>query len=104
MVMDTVVERFVEQTPVTVMARLALQRALEPAWLDALFEEHRQTQYTRELLFSTTVEIMSVVAVGLRPSVHAAAKACIDHGAVRQDQPRRAWHRAGTGPGQCPAA
>ena len=76
--MDTVVERFVEQTPVTVMARLALQRALEPDWLDALFEQHRQTQYTRELLFSTTVEIMSVVAVGLRPSVHAAAKACKD--------------------------
>lgn len=78
MVMDTVVERFVEQTPITVMARLALQRALEPAWIDALFEQHRQTQYTRELLFSTTVEIMSVVAVGLRPSVHAAAKACKD--------------------------
>ena len=73
--MDTVVERFVEQTPITVMARLALQRALEPAWIDALFEQHRQTQYTRELLFSTTVEIMSVVAVGMRPSVHAAAKA-----------------------------
>jgi IS4 transposase len=30
------------------------------------------------LLFSTTVELMSVVAVGLRPSVHAAAKACKD--------------------------
>lgn len=78
MVMDTVVERFVEQTPITVMARLALQRALEPAWIDTLFEQHRQTQYTRELLFSTTVEIMSVVAVGLRPSVHAAAIACKD--------------------------
>jgi hypothetical protein len=30
------------------------------------------------LLFSTTVEIMSVVAVGLQPSVHAAAKAYED--------------------------
>ena len=78
MVMDTVLERFIEQTPITVMARLALQRALEPAWIDTLFEQHRQTQYTRELLFSTTVEIMSAVAVGLRPSVHAAAKACKD--------------------------
>ena len=76
MVMDAVVERCVEQSPVTVMARLALQRALEPAWIDELFERAGGTQYTRELLFSTTVELMSVVAVGLRPSVHAAAKAC----------------------------
>jgi len=78
MVMDAVVERCVEQSPVTVMARLALQRALEPAWVDELFERECGTQYTRELLFSTTVELMSVVAVGLRPSVHAAAKACKD--------------------------
>lgn len=78
MVMDAGVERCAEQSPVTVMARLALQRALEPAWIDDLFERERGTQYTRELLFSTTVELMSVVAVGLRPSVHAAAKACKD--------------------------
>lgn len=78
MVMDAVVERFVEQTPITVMTRLTLQHALEPGWVDAVFEQHRQSQYTRELLFSTTVEIMSVVAVGIRPSVHAAAKACKD--------------------------
>jgi IS4 transposase len=78
MIMDTVVQRFVEQTPVTVMARLTLQCALDATWIDTLFEQHRQTQYTRELLFSTTVEVMSVVAVGLQPSVHAAAKACKD--------------------------
>ncbi|MBK4738610.1 hypothetical protein [Noviherbaspirillum pedocola] len=78
MFIDAVVERCVEQSPVTVMARLALQRALEPAWIDELFERAGGTQYTRELLFSTTVELMSVVAVGLRPSVHAAAKACKD--------------------------
>lgn len=78
MVMDAVVERCVVQSPVTVMARLALQRALEPAWVDELFERECGAQYTRELLFSTTVELMSVVAVGLRPSVHAAAKACTD--------------------------
>lgn len=78
MVMDAVMKRCVEQSPVTVMARLALQRALEPAWVDDLFERECGTQYTRELLFSTTVELMSVVAVGLRPSVHAAAKACKD--------------------------
>lgn len=76
MVMDAVVKRFVEQSPVTVMARLALQRALAPEWIDALFEQQREQQYTRELLFSTAVELMSVVAVGMRPSLHAAIKAC----------------------------
>jgi hypothetical protein len=46
MVMDAVVERCVEQSPVTVMARLALRRALEPAWVDELFERECGTQYT----------------------------------------------------------
>ncbi|MEC4717605.1 IS4 family transposase [Noviherbaspirillum sp. CPCC 100848] len=60
------------------MARLTMQRALEPNWINELFEQERGLQYTRQLLFSTTVELMSVVAVGLRPSLHAAAKACKD--------------------------
>lgn len=75
MVMDAVIARCAEQSPLTVMARLALQRALDPAWVNELFAQHGGGQYTRELLFSTTVELMSVVAVGLRPSLHAAAQA-----------------------------
>lgn len=75
MVMDEVMARFAERAPVPVMARLAVQRALDRNWIDAVFEGHRQSQYTRELLFSSVVEIMSVVAMGLRPSLHAAAKA-----------------------------
>ena len=72
---QAVTSRCAEKSPVTVMARLALQRALQPAWVDELFEREAGTQYQRELLFSTTVELMSV-AVGLRPSLHAAAQAC----------------------------
>jgi hypothetical protein len=75
MVLDAVLARFVEHSPITVMAQLALDRSLEPGWIDGLFEEHRQRQYTRELLFSTTVDLMAVVVVGLQPSVHAAAQA-----------------------------
>ena len=75
MVMDEVMARFAERAPVPVMARLAVQRALDRNWIDTVFEEHRQSQYTRELLFSSVVELMSVVAMGLRPSLHAAAKA-----------------------------
>jgi len=75
MVLDAVLSRFIEHSPVTVMAQLALGRALDPEWMDALFEKHRQRQYTRDLMFSTVVDIMAVVAVGLQPSVHAAAQA-----------------------------
>jgi len=76
--LDAVVERFIEQSPVTVMAHLTLGRALEAEWIDELFEQHSERQYTRSLLFSTTVDVMSTVAVGLQPSVHAAAKAAKD--------------------------
>lgn len=72
--MDELLERFSEQAPVAVMARLGLQRAIGAQWVNQVFEEHSETQYTRELLFSTVVELMSLVALGMRPSLHAAAK------------------------------
>jgi len=72
---DSILQRFVETTPLTVMARVALERALDPSWVDALFEEQRDRQYTRELLFSTVVELTSAVALGVQPSLHAAAQA-----------------------------
>lgn len=75
MVLDAVLSRFIQQSPVTVMAHAILARALGPEWLDQMFETHRQRQYKRELLFSTAVEFMSVVALGLQRSVHAAVQA-----------------------------
>lgn len=72
--MDELLERFSKEAPVAVMARLGLQRAIGAEWVNEVFEEHSKTQYTRELLFSTVVELMSLVALGMRPSLHAAAK------------------------------
>ena len=72
--MDALLKRFVEQAPVAVMARLGMQRAINAAWVNEVFEQHSDTQYTRELLFSTVVDLMSLVALGLRPSLHAAAQ------------------------------
>ena len=72
--LEAVLARFEVQAPVSVMARVALERALEPRWIDEVFEAHRQRQYPRELLFSTVVELMSLVSLGLRPTLHAAAK------------------------------
>ena len=57
MALDAVFERFVHHSPLPVMAMLLMQRALSPECLDALFEQHRQRQYTRELLFSTEVDL-----------------------------------------------
>ncbi len=66
--------RFEQQAPVSVMARVVLERAIGPGWGDEVFEEPRQRQYPREWLFSTEVEWMSLVSLGPRPSLHAAAK------------------------------
>ena len=56
------------------MARLALEHALPAGWVDEVFEAHRRKQYARELLFSTVVELTTLVSLGLRPSLHAAAR------------------------------
>ena len=56
------------------MARVALEHALPGEWIDAVFEEHRRRQYSRELLFSTVIELVTLVSLGLRPSLHAAAR------------------------------
>jgi IS4 transposase len=70
----SVLERFEQHAPASVMARVALEHALPSEWIDAVFEEHRQRQYSRELLFSTVVELVTLVSLGLRPSLHAAAR------------------------------
>jgi IS4 transposase len=69
-----VLARFEQQAPASVMARLALEQAMPVEWVDQVFETHRQRQYPRELLFSTVVELMLLVSLGLRPSLHAAAR------------------------------
>jgi IS4 transposase len=76
--MDAVLKRFVEQAPVAVMARLGLQRAINADWVNEVFERCSDFQYTRELLFSTVVDLMSLVVLGLRPSLHAAAQKAVD--------------------------
>ncbi len=74
LVWRAVLERFEQQAPASVMARMALEHALPAGWVDEVFETNRQQQYARELLFSTVVELMTLVVLGLRPSLHAAAR------------------------------
>jgi hypothetical protein len=75
MVLDDIFERFAEQSPVTVMARAALEHAPDPKAIDALFENVAQRQYTRTLLFSQVVDLMGTVACNVRPAIHAAFRA-----------------------------
>lgn len=72
MILSSLVERAIGQAPVAVMAYAALEHALEPALLDALFEEHAREQYTRTLLLSDLVGIMAEVVCRSQPSVRRA--------------------------------
>jgi IS4 transposase len=76
MVLSKLFERFVEQAPMSVIARAAMEHAMAPGALDGLFVQHAQSQYPKELLFSSVVDIMGVVVCKVYPSVHAAYQAC----------------------------
>jgi IS4 transposase len=65
-------ERFTQGDTIPVMAQALMENALNPRFLDQLFEDVAERQYTREILFSSIVELMSVVVCGIRPSINAA--------------------------------
>lgn len=64
--------RFMEKSPVSVMVRGMLERALNRETLDAWYDEVSDKQYTRTLLFSTLYDLLSQVVFKIKPSVHAA--------------------------------
>jgi IS4 transposase len=75
MVLDDIFERFAQQSPITVMARAAVEHALAPEAIDALFERTAERQYTRTLLFSSVVDLMGAVVARVQPAVNAAYRA-----------------------------
>src|SRR5438477_1087362 len=70
-----VFDPFIEKRPICVMARGVLENLLNPERLDALFKRTAKVQYTRTLMFSTVVDLMGQVVLGVQPSVHAAYQA-----------------------------
>ena len=74
MLLERLFQPFVEQRPVCVMARGVLERVLDPQRIDRLFADTAQRQYTRNLLFSSLVDLLSHVVLGWQPSVHAASQ------------------------------
>ena len=72
MLPTTVLNRFVERCPAAVMVRATLEQLLRPERLDQIFEENRQRQYVKQLLFSQLVAVMVAVATRVHSSVRAA--------------------------------
>jgi IS4 transposase len=60
------------------MVRATLERLLRPERLDQIFEDAKQRQYTKQLLFSQVVAVMAAVATRTHSSVHAAYLAVRD--------------------------
>jgi IS4 transposase len=74
MIHSDVFQRFVEDSPVCVMTQALLENTLSPTTVDSLFDTHAESQYTRDLLFSDIVHLMSLVVSGIRPSINSAFK------------------------------
>lgn len=72
MLFGGVFERFLKDSPLSVMSRATIEHALSASALDALFDRTAERGYTRELLFSTTVDLMSLVVGGKALHVQAA--------------------------------
>ena len=72
MELSAILKRFMERSPIPVMVRALLERILNAERLNACFARVTQKQYTRELLFSSIFELMSLVVLKAFPSVNAA--------------------------------
>jgi IS4 transposase len=75
MILGEVFERFAQESPLTVMAQGIMENALNPAIVDQLFEDVTEVQFTRKLLFSSVVDLMSLVVCRIKPAIHSAYKA-----------------------------
>jgi hypothetical protein len=73
--LSEIFELFIEKSPVTVMVRAMMEVVLAPEKLDELFEQTAQTGYTRELLFSTLVKMMTQVVCSIHQSIGSVYKA-----------------------------
>jgi IS4 transposase len=72
MIPTEVFDAFAQGDYIPLMAQAAMENALTPRLLDRLFEDTAQRQFTRDLLFSSVVGLMSVVVCRVRPSINAA--------------------------------
>ena len=72
---STIFDRFIKETPISILARSAMERIFNPEQIDEWFDTVAEEQYTKDLLFSSVFDIMSQVVCRKRPSVYAAYQA-----------------------------
>ena len=75
MIFSEVIDRFVEQSAVSVMFRGTLEKVVTAELLDEVFAKTAKRQRCGELLFSSVVDLLALVATGSRKSVNDAYKA-----------------------------
>jgi len=71
-VISDILQRFIQKRPVAMMVLVLLENFLNADQLDRWFNTVRQSQYTKEILFSSIVGLMLNVVCNIRPSVHSA--------------------------------
>src|SRR5262249_24032148 len=78
MILTPMLERFINESPLSVMSRATIEHALSAKALDDLFERTAQSGYTHDLLFSTTVDLMRRVVGTKGHQVKSAYQQLID--------------------------
>ena len=78
MMFEAMLQRFTKKSPVTVMARVAIERALGAEHLDGLFKKKAVSQYEKQIMFSALVDLMSLVVCKVYSHVSAAYRAVSD--------------------------
>lgn len=72
MILKDVIDRCEKKAPISCMMRMAMENIFSAESLDRLFENTAERQENRQLLFSTLVDMMGLVACRVHPSMHAA--------------------------------
>ena len=75
MVFGGILERFVKHSPASVMVRGIFENVVTSDLLDRVFKETARRQHCGELLFSSVVNLLGLVATGVRKSVNDAYQA-----------------------------
>lgn len=78
MLFHEVFQPFIKESPVSVMFRGTLENVFSAERLDRLFETTAVRQRTSPVLFSTCADLLSLVVLTARKSVHAAYQARLD--------------------------
>ena len=55
--LSSIFEQFVQESPISVMARVLMERVFAPERIDKLFDTHAIVQYQQDLLFSSQVDL-----------------------------------------------